>query len=409
MAARRTNSAMMETLRREALNLAGRAIEQDNSGNFEVAKRHYQEVVRLLGLIIERMGSQPSERNIIINKREEYVRRIEQLDSSILFSKAQAILKKAKSEEEQFKFVQALNSYLEAVEPLLQAQKHANDSLKAELRIQIKQTLDKAEPLKKLRFPPRPRNGLTPSSKLSPLTDTERKILLDTSRINEKIFLPWYDDDDLNEPFLFDKLFTDLDGPLQLSLQQKELFGSWKRPYQVMKNPVMIAEISSSNIVQDIVTDCSFVASLCVSAAYERRHNKQLITKCIYPQDEHGKPMYNPFVDDLLPVSRDGTLMCTFSTNKDELWPSIVEKAYLKLMGGYDFPGSNSGIDLYALTEWLPEHIFITEAFDKESTWKRLFRGQKDGNVLVIISTGEMDEERANTVGLVPTHAYAVL
>lgn len=51
-------------------------------------------------------------------------------------------------------------------------------------------------------------------------------------------------------------------------------------------------------------------------------------------------------VDDYLPVSNTGTLMCTFSTNKNELWPSIIEKAYMKLMGGYDFPGSNSGIDL---------------------------------------------------------------
>jgi len=52
-------------------------------------------------------------------------------------------------------------------------------------------------------------NGLThtPNSGLSPLTVAERRILLDTSRINEKIFPPWYDDDDLNEPFLFDKLF----------------------------------------------------------------------------------------------------------------------------------------------------------------------------------------------------------
>lgn len=39
-------------------------------------------------------------------------------------------------------------------------------------------------------------------------------------------------------------------------------------------------------------------------------------------------------VDDLLPVSRDGTLMCTFSTQKEELWASIIEKAVSIL----DFP-----------------------------------------------------------------------
>lgn len=37
--------------------------------------------------------------------------------------------------------------------------------------------------------------------------------------------------------------------------------------------------------------------------------------------------MYIEVVDDFFPISRDGTLMCTFSTNKDELWPSIIEKA----------------------------------------------------------------------------------
>lgn len=43
-----------------------------------------------------------------------------------------------------------------------------------------------------------------------------------------------------------------------------------------MKNPKLIHLISSTSLVQDIVTDCSFVASLCVAAAYERKFKKQV-------------------------------------------------------------------------------------------------------------------------------------
>ena len=36
-------------------------------------------------------------------------------------------------------------------------------------------------------------------------------------------------------------------------------------------------------------------------------------------------------VDDRLPVARGGQLMCSHSTHKEELWVSIIEKAYMKV------------------------------------------------------------------------------
>jgi hypothetical protein len=55
---------------------------------------------------------------------------------------------------------------------------------------------------------------------------------------------------------------------------------------------------------------------------------------------------------------------------------------YMKLMGGYDFPGSNSGIDLYTLTGWIPEHIFVEDKdFVASNVWGRLMGGQKYGKL----------------------------
>jgi calpain-7 len=71
-------------------------------------------------------------------------------------------------------------------------------------------------------------------------------------------------------------------------------------------------------------------------------------------------------VDDFLPVDKSDNVICARSSNKNELWVSIIEKAYMKVNGGFDFPGSNSGIDMYALTGWIPEQLhFDDKGFDR--------------------------------------------
>lgn len=60
-----------------------------------------------------------------------------------------------------------------------------------------------------------------------------------------------------------------------------------------------------------------------------------------HPCQNSGTDFLFLAIDDSLPTNTTGTeLYCTSTQKKDQLWHSLVEKAYLKLKGGYGFTGS---------------------------------------------------------------------
>ncbi|KAL3766971.1 hypothetical protein ACHAW5_002879 [Stephanodiscus triporus] len=296
------------------------------------------------------------------------------------------------------------------------------------------------------------------------LTRDEIEVLKWSSRIASGLFLPWMDEEARSYNYSPAQPWIDPDGLLKLSEKQEERFCKWARPTEILamrgntpSSPTMIDTITPYTIKQYCVSDCSFIAGLCISAEFERPSNRQLIkdpncilAECerlfnrrlikslIHPQDPNGMPTYNRngvymvklwfngverrvLVDDLLPVDDKGELLCSHTKNNDgclELWVPILEKAYMKLCGGYDFPGSNSGVDLFCLTGWIPESIILPEnpndvrdfETPAERAWDRLYNAYSFGDCLATVSTSKaLTEEKVKKVGLFTGHAYAVL
>ena len=116
------------------------------------------------------------------------------------------------------------------------------------------------------------------------------------------------------------------------------------------EKPVMInlPTVNPNYIKQNLVSDCSFVCSLCIAASFELCFGKRLVSSIIFPQNA-GQPVYNAYgkylvklfvngvvrkviVDDRLPhfVSENGNnnLACSYAVN-GELWVSIIEKVII--------------------------------------------------------------------------------
>lgn len=119
---------------------------------------------------------------------------------------------------------------------------------------------------------------------------------------------------------------------------------------------------------------------------------------------------YTTLIDDALPLSPNGEVLGLSTGGSDVLWPRLLEKAYLKLMGGYDFPGSNSGDDLHTIIGWIPDHVcFSSSAFQREKTWARIYQGFSKGNCVVTLGTLDRGNLYWGNINLLPSHCYAVI
>jgi calpain-7 len=81
-------------------------------------------------------------------------------------------------------------------------------------------------------------------------------------------------------------------GLLPLSSAQTSILESWKRPHEISPDFRLLPHPGEAlDLTQDIVTDCSVVASLCVASRREEKGFGPTVTQMLYPQDSTGRPV----------------------------------------------------------------------------------------------------------------------
>ncbi|KZV68756.1 cysteine proteinase [Peniophora sp. CONT] len=198
----------------------------------------------------------------------------------------------------------------------------------------------------------------------------------------------------------------------ELSPEQLAAGVEWRQPVE----PWVDATAVEGEDIAQRIADCSLHASVVAALGHSRRFvtETSIPSLCTrvggYDLDVYFNGCRRRIsIDPQLPYDRTGKLMCMASKRTTNLWPALLEKAYLKLYGGYDFPGSNSGVDLHTLLGWIPEHIrFKSTLCRPEQLWRRFANAFHDGHAVITLGT----DKRASSwrgVKLIPTHSYAVI
>jgi calpain-7 len=355
---------------------------------------------------------------------------------------------------------EALENAINAADTSMRALKLANNPIdKSQLSRRVTQLLQEAEKIKKnADWSPPDENlpGLDdasgraafiaarefkePASSRS-LPKSEQILVLKASMLNGLKFPPWTREPSPDEFALHPGDLPFSDGiELSLSDFQREVFDGWKRPAEALPPPAWLSNgevnpgpsMEHSNkidVVQDAATDCSVVASLCAGVARAERSHAKILRSVLHPYDreaarptisENGKYIVRlnfngcyrkVVIDDTLPTSRTSRVIHVVDRrNPGLLWPALLEKAYLKVRGGYDFPGSNSGTDLWILSGWIPEQVFLqSDELEPDTFWRRTLNAFTYGDVMVTMGTGKISARAEKEIGLAGQHDYAVL
>ncbi|KAM4662812.1 calpain-3 isoform 2-T2 [Discoglossus pictus] len=205
-------------------------------------------------------------------------------------------------------------------------------------------------------------------------------------------------------------LFEDRDFPANDSSlfysQTLPIKFEWKRPKEICENPqFIIGGANRTDICQGDLGDCWFLAAIaCLTL------NEKLLFRVIPPEQNFTENYAGIFhfqfwrygdwvdvvIDDCLPTFNN-QLVFTKSSQRNEFWSALLEKAYAKLHGSYEaLKGGNT-------TEAMEDFTGgVTEFYEIKEAPKDLFKIMKKAFDRGSLIGCSIDDKNVNTYGMSP-------
>uniref|UniRef100_A0AAQ5X1P9 Calpain catalytic domain-containing protein n=1 Tax=Amphiprion ocellaris TaxID=80972 RepID=A0AAQ5X1P9_AMPOC len=190
----------------------------------------------------------------------------------------------------------------------------------------------------------------------------------------------------------------------------------WLRPGRIVSNPSFVVDgVSRFDFGQGIVGNCWFLASIGALTFQDYILGQVVPLEQSFDDDYCGLFHFrfwrfgrwvDVVIDDKLPTI-NGRLIFVHSTDPNEFWPALLEKAYAKVCGSYS--DMNAGTPAEALVDFTGGvHICIQLSEPPPNLWELMCRA---GQSKSLMGCGTEQGTSANTVlpnGLVQGHAYTV-
>ncbi|PHT33233.1 Calpain-type cysteine protease DEK1 [Capsicum baccatum] len=217
-------------------------------------------------------------------------------------------------------------------------------------------------------------------------------------------------------------LFMDPDNPPS----KLQVVSEWMRPTDIVKekhlgnHPCLFSGVAnSSDVCQGRLGDCWFLSAVAVLTEVSR------ISEVIISPEYNQEGIYTVrfciqgglvpvVVDDWIPCESPGKPAFATSRKGNEMWVSLLEKAYAKLHGSYEaLEGGLVQDALVDLTGGAGEEIDMRSAeaqIDLASgrLWSQLLRFKQEGFLLGAGSPSGSDVHISSS-GIVQGHAYSIL